>query len=359
MSFQPKSSEEVAELVRESSRILARGGDTKPTLTDVADVKILELCGLAGITEYDSSEYVFTAKVGTPVLEIQKALCKEGQYLPFDPPFAEEGSTLGGMVAAGVNGPGRLRFGGIRDFLIGVTFVDGRGSVVRSGGKVVKNAAGFDLPKFLVGSLGRFGVLTEMSFKVFPKPQKYVSLRFKHNKLEDGLESIIKANASSWELDAIELQSSGEMIVRLGGTKNALKKRADRILQEFENKGEVLTDEDATRFWREANAFGWSPPGAILAKVPLTPSRILGLEEALSDFQVECRYSVAGNVAWLSWPSENTDKELDSVLKKLGLGGLVFRGNGERISIGRWTSETITKSVKSAFDPDGKFPSIP
>ena len=73
-------------------------------------------------------------------------------------------------MASGLSGPGRFRFGGLRDFLIGVQFVDGTGKLVRSGGKVVKNAAGFDLPKFMVGSLGRFGILTELSFKVFPAP---------------------------------------------------------------------------------------------------------------------------------------------------------------------------------------------
>src|SRR4029079_6930035 len=96
---------------------------------------------------------------------------QRGQYLPFDPKCVEAGATLGGTVASGLSGPGRFRFGGLRDFILGVRFVDGAGRLLRMGGKVVKNAAGFDLPKFFVGSLGRFGVLAEMTFKVFPRPQ--------------------------------------------------------------------------------------------------------------------------------------------------------------------------------------------
>ena len=96
--------------------------------------------------------------------------------MPCEALFAEAGATLGGTVAAATSGPGRLRFGGVRDFLLGVRFVTGDGRVVFGGGKVVKNAAGFDLPKLMVGGLGRFGVLTELTFKVFPKPEKFASL---------------------------------------------------------------------------------------------------------------------------------------------------------------------------------------
>src|SRR5207253_308179 len=133
--------------------------------------------GLRGITEYDPSEFTFTAGAGTPVREIVAALAERGQYLPFDPMLADAGATLGGTVAAGLSGPGRFRFGGLRDFILGVQFVDGEGRVLRMGGKVVKNAAGFDLPKFFVGSVGRFGILTELTFKVFPRPVATRTLR--------------------------------------------------------------------------------------------------------------------------------------------------------------------------------------
>ena len=91
--------------------------------------------------------------------------------------WLEAGATLGGTVAAGVSGPGRFRFGGVRDFILGVAFSGWAGRLLRMGGKVVKNCAGFDLPKFFVGSLGRFGVLAEVTFKVFPTPASRLTLK--------------------------------------------------------------------------------------------------------------------------------------------------------------------------------------
>ena len=157
-------------------RLLAVGAGTKLKLSAVDGVKV-STSGLSGILEYDASEFTFTALAGTPVREIAAALKERGQYLPFDPMLAEAGATLGGTVAAGLSGPGRFRFGGIRDFILGVRFVDGAGRLLRMGGKVVKNAAGFDLPKFFVGSLGRFGVLAELTFKVFPRGAATLTLR--------------------------------------------------------------------------------------------------------------------------------------------------------------------------------------
>src|SRR5690606_8123830 len=99
----------------------------------------------------------------------------------------ERGATLGGTVAAGLSGPGRFRYGGVRDFLLGVRLVNGQGEVVRGGGKVVKNAAGFDIPKLLVGSLGRFGVIVELTFKVFPQPEHATTLKAHYASLDAAL----------------------------------------------------------------------------------------------------------------------------------------------------------------------------
>ena len=157
---------------------MMRGGGSKPGLsTPGDDVTVLDMSGLRGVVEYEPNEFVFTALAGTPVAEVVAMLAEHGQYLPFDPPFAAAGATLGGAVASGLSGPGRYRYGGVRDFVIGVRFVDGLGQLVRGGGKVVKNAAGFDLPKLMVGSLGRLGALVELSFKVFPKPPAFATLR--------------------------------------------------------------------------------------------------------------------------------------------------------------------------------------
>ncbi|HEX4962035.1 MAG TPA: FAD-binding protein, partial [Thermoanaerobaculia bacterium] len=115
----------VAAAIETQSRLLPRGGGTKTALSTPADGgAILDLSGLSGVLEYQPEEYTFTALAGTRVKDVAALLAEKGQYLPFDPLLAERGATLGGSVAAGANGPGRQRYGGVRDFLIAARFVD-------------------------------------------------------------------------------------------------------------------------------------------------------------------------------------------------------------------------------------------
>ena len=127
-----------------------------------------------------------------------------------------------GTVASGISGPGRFRYGGLRDFLIGVQFVDGAGRLVRSGGKVVKDAAGFDLPKFLVGSLGGFGILTEVCFKVFPAPAATLTLEVSCEEPSIAVDRLVAASMARWELDALEFDPAAQVLtIRLGAPESA------------------------------------------------------------------------------------------------------------------------------------------
>ncbi len=131
----PATPAALAEAVRAHPRVLAVGGRTKTRLSQVPDdVTLLSTRALRGIVEYEPDEFTFTALAGSPVREIAQALAEKGQYLPFDPMWAEAGATLGGTVAAGVCGPGRFRSGGVRDFILGMRFVDGQGRLLRMGG---------------------------------------------------------------------------------------------------------------------------------------------------------------------------------------------------------------------------------
>src|SRR4051812_28589543 len=120
----PENLRDLVEAVRSTPHLLAIGAGTKPRLSEVDTVK-LSTARLRGISEYDPSEFTFTAAAGTPLREIAAALAERGQYLPFDPMLLDAGATLGGTVASGLSGPGRFRFGGLRDFILGVRFVDG------------------------------------------------------------------------------------------------------------------------------------------------------------------------------------------------------------------------------------------
>jgi len=175
------------------------------------------------MVEYEPSEFTFTALAGTPIREIAGILAEREQYLPFDPTLVEAGATLGGTVASGLSGPGRFRFGGIRDFLFCVQFLDSAGRLLRLGGKVVKNAAGFDLPKFFTGSLGRFGLLVEITFKVFPQPPARLTMKLEAPTAEAALRIITVAANSRWELDALDLLPDAPALrLRLAGPVAAL-----------------------------------------------------------------------------------------------------------------------------------------
>lgn len=230
MSVATDGVEALREAVREGPRVLPHGAGTKPALSTPTDGAVaVDVSGLSEILEYDPAELTFTALAGTPVATVSAALAEHGQYLPFDPPLTAAGATLGGVVAAGTSGPNAFRHGGVRDFIIGVRFIDGTGTLVTGGGKVVKNAAGFDLPKLMIGSAGRLGVLVQLSFKVFPKPEATVTIVVDLGSAEAALERLAELGRGPSELDAADLRPPGTLVLRLGGARDSLSARADRL----------------------------------------------------------------------------------------------------------------------------------
>jgi glycolate oxidase FAD binding subunit len=341
----------IVDAVRSGEPVRARGGGSKPALSDRAN---LELAALSGILEYDPSEYTFTALAGTTVLEVQELLERHGQFLPFDPVLVEAGATLGGTVASGLSGPGRQRYGGVRDFILAVQFVDGLGRVVRGGGKVVKNAAGFDLPKLHCGSLGRFGILTELTFKVFPAPKDWITLRFDFERMNDALEAVIRLSGSSFDLYALEMLGK-TVLVRLGGLRSAFSERVEN-LEHFLGRHCEVFEVDA-EIWREAREFLWQPSGSSLVKIPLTTAKIPGFETRLLEAGLQDatrRFSAGGNLAWICL---NELEKLEAVLIEVNLSGLVINGSSSRALIGRPTDQVMLSRVTQALDPNGVFDS--
>lgn len=149
-----------------------RGGGTKAFYGgDPATAEFLETGGHRGILAYEPSELVITARSGTPLAEIAQVLADAGQMLPFEPPRFGPDSTIGGAVAAGLSGPGRPWRGAVRDVLLGVRLLDGRGRDLRFGGQVMKNVAGYDVSRLMAGALGTLGVLLEVSIRLVPRPR--------------------------------------------------------------------------------------------------------------------------------------------------------------------------------------------
>jgi glycolate oxidase FAD binding subunit len=339
MILAPKTPAELAEAIRATPRVLAVGARTKPRLSQ-CNATLISTRALSGIVEYEPSEFTFTALAGTPVREIAAALAKSGQYLPFDPLLVAAGATLGGTVASGLSGPGRFRYGGLRDFILGVQFVDGEGRLLRMGGKVVKNAAGFDLPKFFVGSLGRYGVLAEITFKVFPRAAAFRTVRIPTDNVA---ETMMTMSNTRWELDALDA-ADGAIFARIGGPAAALDALTAEMLARFPT-GAVLPEEDAAASWMIFCELKWAHTDGALVKVALTPKRLSELCAALGDARIHV--SAGGNVAYVSQPVFEP--------RFAGFDALTLRGDAPLFP---GNAPVVVPGVKTALDPQNRFPSL-
>jgi glycolate oxidase FAD binding subunit len=348
------SLEPVVKVVRSSQMLVSIGHGSKTALSRLPNnTTPLDMTALSGVLEYDPGEYTFTALAGTKVSEVRDLLEKNGQYLPFDPVLVDAGATLGGTVASGLSGPGRVRYGGVRDFILGVQFIDGHGNIIRGGGKVVKNAAGFDFPKLMVGSLGRLGAMTELSFKVFPKPKTFQTARFELPSFQRALEMVVQLSRSNFDLEGLEFIPSGTVLVRLGGVPEALRARMDRLEGFVGMKAVRLEGEPERTVWDGFREFSEHRSARYLLKIPVTPKRIPLLEARLEGAS-QRRYGAAGQVAWVAWNGDLT--ELESVLRELELSALVFMGETDNPILGAGPDARMLERVKRALDPDGKFP---
>ena len=182
----------VAESAASSRTLRIRGAATKDYLGELLPTEaVLDTTALAGVVAHVPGDLTVTVAAGTRFAELRSALARAGQFLPLDPPHADA-ATIGGIIAANSTGFWRARYGGVRDLLIGTTAVLGDGTIARSGGRVVKNVAGYDLNKLFVGSLGTLGVLVECTFKVLPRPPVSAGA---HGKFARSADAFAAANA--------------------------------------------------------------------------------------------------------------------------------------------------------------------
>ena len=361
------------------SAITVRGGGTKSGLlaaksdslqpeTRQLDTGILLAGQFAGIVTYEASEFLITARAGTPITTLQAALAEHGQYLPFDPVFVAAGATLGGTIASGISGPDRMLYGSLRDFVMEVELIDGCGRLVRGGGKVVKNSAGFDLPKLMVGSYGRFGVLTEATLKVFPKPPAYVTQRFEFASLAAGLAAMQKLQTNPLPISAIEIepQTQGSLlVVRFAGRHEALEtvaRRAEQLLGQSALQvaaPEKDTPENEASYWRGLSEFEFVPEGCGLVRIAMSGRKLLAIEAALGSLSCVAarRYSAGASVGWIAVAADSEGlAELDRRLRELEVAGVVVRGASEGLTLlGDRGWVDFSERIRVAMDPERKF----
>jgi glycolate oxidase FAD binding subunit len=357
MTVVADSVEAICDAVRAGPRVLPVAGATKPALSSSAapDVVAVDVSGLAGIVDYDPRELTVTALAGTAVADLQAALAEHGQHLPFDPPLAEAGATLGGVVAAGTTGPGGFAHGGIRDFVLGVQLVEGGGRLVGGGGRVVKNAAGFDLPKLMVGSLGRLGILTRLTFKVFPVPRSTTTVVLDAGDLAAALAAVAALGRSPLAILALDVEPPGRVHVRLDGPPATRVARVEAVTGLVAEGALQGAEEHA--HWRGARELRWVAAGASVVRVALAPRTAAALVPRLEAAGAVVRLSLGANLAWVAWPADASRAALHDALCDAGARGVALTGPpGDRLVLGPPSGGAFGERLREALDPQGRFP---
>ncbi|MEM0924599.1 MAG: FAD-binding protein [Planctomycetota bacterium] len=358
-ALHPETIEELRGLILDHPRVLVRGRCTKGAIpTSTLDPAVIAMDRFEGVLDYQPSEFVFTAMAGTTLAEISEMLATRRQTLPFDPPLVRAGATLGGTVAAAMNGPGRHRFGGVRDFILGADFLTGDGKMIRSGGSVVKNAAGFDFPKLMIGSLGQLAAMVNLTFKVFPKSETLTSFEIRCVDHAEACRRIGELARGRWEFDAIDYDARRRSIwLRLPTTTSVaseMKPDIERIA------GELKPLDPAS--WQRIEDLALLESDGLIFRFATRLEHLNALstwaDEHPDDASVHG--SAAGGLTWLA-ASPCTWESLATLLETLNLSCLLLRGNSQFTTPSFHDRERDAETnrmwsrIKSAMDPDSRF----
>lgn len=245
----------VTDYYNKGDKLHIRGGGTRlPYFAD--DYPTLTTKALTGIVTYEPGELTLIAKAGTPVEEIEQLLLSEGQALAFEPMdhrhiLGSNGTpTIGGVVGGNISGPRRVHGGACRDYLLGVRFIDGKGRIIKSGGRVMKNVTGMDLGKLLCGSYGTLGVLSEVAFKVLPLMERQASLAFHGISPNEAVMILAKALATPFEVSGAAYYN-GTAWMRIEGLSKQVDYRCKQLLALFSKYDiEIIEDRDSQKLWR-------------------------------------------------------------------------------------------------------------
>lgn len=323
-----------------------RGGGTKDFYGNALSVSlaVLDTRPYHGVVAYEPTELVITARAGTPLAELQALLDQHGQMLAFEPPFFGEAATLGGCVAAGLSGPRRVTAGAVRDFVLGVRMLNGQGDDLRFGGQVMKNVAGYDVSRLMVGALGTLGLLLEVSLKVLPKPpvERTVCLTI------DEVAAIETVNR--WAGKPLPVSATcfadDMLTVRLSGAESAVNAARAKL------GGEVLDDAEA--FWQSirehTHDFFQSTKPLWRLAVKSTTAQLPLPGKQLIEWH--------GGLRWLACDDLEAVEYIRKSAKAAGGHATLFRGNGLTASVFHPLDDgmmRIHSALKNQFDPAGIF----
>ena len=325
------------------SPLRLRGNGTKDWYGQQLEGEVLDTTAYTGIVDYDPTELVITARCGTNLREIGKALSAHNQMLAFEPMRFDGLATIGGIVAAGLSGPRRMAVGAVRDFVLGAVMMDGRGEVLHFGGQVMKNVAGYDVSRLLTGSLGTLGLILEVSVKVLPKPVAQQSLQFSMTEAE----ALHQMNV--WGGQPLPISAScwyqGQLTVRLSGARAAVDAAIIKM------GGEVLVDADA--FWDQLREhqgafFAESTEGLWRLSVPSATAVLQLPGETLTEW--------GGAQRWLKTTADATT--VRAAAEAAGGHATLFRGGDKSVGVFHPLKSPVAgihRRLKASFDPAGIF----
>jgi FAD/FMN-containing dehydrogenase len=328
-----------------------RGGNTKSFYGEPPRGEPLPVTGLAGISSYEPTELVVTVRAGTPLAELEAALQEQGQCLPFEPPRFAPGGTVGGMVAAGLSGPARANVGAVRDHVLGLTLLNGRGEVLTFGGQVAKNVAGYDVSRLIVGSLGILGVICEVSLKVLPVNRAAATLCF------DWQESRALEQLRSWASQPLPVTASawhdGRLHLRLSGAAAAVTAACAKL------GGSVLAPDAAGTWWQgvrdHAHDFFSRDEPASSAGERLWR---LSLPATAAPVKLPGRQFIEWQGAQRWWRTAADSREVRAAAAQAGGHATLLRHAGASDAVFSPVSEVllrIHRGLKQAFDPASIF----
>jgi glycolate oxidase FAD binding subunit len=380
--FAPASEAEAADTIiaaRKANRPLGiEGGGTRAGLGRAAQVEAtLSTKALTGITLYEPAELVIAAKAGTPLAEIEQTLAARGQRLPFEPMdhralLGTNGEpTIGGVTACNISGPRRISAGACRDHLIGVRLVNGSGEMIKSGGRVMKNVTGLDLVKLNCGAYGTLGLLSEVTYKVLPKPETAGTLALFGLDDSCAIDAMSRALGSPFEVSAAAHLPAGigssqaRTLLRIENFASSVDYRLRELQKQLAAFGDGLRliEQEANALWcdiRDCRFFAESRDRAVW-RISTAPTRAAALVARLAqEFGLRHFYDWGGGLIWLSVPEANDSGagEIRAVLATTGGHATLVRGSPDlrsRIDVFEPLAAPlmkITTGIKASFDPD-------
>jgi glycolate oxidase FAD binding subunit len=351
--LRPDSVLQASTLLRElgvaSRAVRPVGGGTKPW--GKQDGEPLETGGLNRILEHNVGDFTAILEAGVPFAEAQAIFGEHGQALAWDPPDLG-GATIGGIVATADSGPLRHRYGGVRDLVVGTTVVLSDGSVAKSGGKVIKNVAGYDLAKLFAGSFGTLGLIATISVRLHPDPARTATAHGSSDDpdaLQHAVAALSRLPLEADSLDVAWENGSGRVLVRYGGNTAAARARETAARMQLEA---VEASEDDGALWAAQRERQRRPDGAVL-KVSGRPTDLANVIRAAGDATVVSRAALG--LSWLAFaPGEDLAARVATARQALAPRACTVLDGGDRVEA-IWPDaglgQVVMDRLKSRFDP--------